>query len=55
MNWPAVTVPPGVVTVTFTVPEPAGLVTVITVLLSELIVAAVPPKLTRWRPTGSSR
>ncbi len=50
MNWPAPTLPPGVVTVMFTVPEPAGPVTVISVLESELIFAAVPPKLTPVAP-----
>ena len=34
----------------FTVPEPAGVVTVITVLLSAVIEPAVPPKLTLVAP-----
>ena len=40
-------VPPAVVTVTFTVPDPAGAVAVIWVALSTVkLVAGVPPKLT---------
>ena len=50
MNWSAVLVvlvPPEVVTVRFTVPEPAGEVAVSEVIeLSVTFVAAVPPKLT---------
>ena len=46
MNWP-LALPPGVVTVTVTVPAfPAGLVTVILVAESALIVVAALPKLT---------
>jgi hypothetical protein len=43
-------VPDGVVTVMFTVPLPGGLVTVISVAESEVIVPAVPPKLTPVAP-----
>ena len=50
MNWPAVAVPPGVVTVTSTMPLPGGLVTVICVLESAVIVPAAPPKLTLVAP-----
>ena len=50
MNWPAPTLPPGVVTVMFTVPEPAGVVTVITVLESAVIEPFVLPKLTPVAP-----
>ena len=46
MNMPAVEVPPGVVTATFTVPLPGGLTTVICVAESEVIIPADPPKLT---------
>ena len=46
MNCTAPEVPPLVVTVTFTVPLPAGLVTVICVPESETIDAPVLPKLT---------
>jgi hypothetical protein len=47
---PALALPPGVVTVTFTVPVPGGLVTVICVLESAVIVPAAPPKLTPVAP-----
>ena len=50
MNWPAVAVPPGVVTVTSTMPLPGGLVTVTCVLESAVIVPAAPPKLTLVAP-----
>ena len=50
MNVPALALPPGVVTVTLTVPVPAGLVTVICVLESAVILAAAPPKLTPVAP-----
>jgi len=43
-------VPPLVVTVTSTVPEPAGLVAVICVLESPMIEPAAPPKLTPVAP-----
>src|SRR5580698_6833240 len=43
---PAVEVPPGVVTMTSTVPLPGGLLTVICVPESELSIPATPPKLT---------
>jgi len=52
VNCPAVEVPPGVVTVMFTVPVPGGLVTVICVPESAVIVPAAPPKLT---PVASPR
>jgi hypothetical protein len=41
-SGPAVAAPPGVVTVTVTVPEPAGAVTTISLALSEVTVAASP-------------
>ena len=50
MNLPALALPPGVVTVTLTVPVPAGLMTAICVLESAVIFAAVPPKLTPVAP-----
>ena len=50
MNLPAVAVPPGVVTVMFTVPVPGGLVTVICVLESAVTFPAAPPKLTPVAP-----
>jgi hypothetical protein len=43
-------VPDGVVTVMFTVPWPGGLKTVISVALSDVMEAAVPPKLTLVAP-----
>ena len=43
---PAVEVPPGVVTMTSTVPLPGGLLTAICLPESELIIPATPPKLT---------
>jgi hypothetical protein len=51
VNLPAAALPPGVVTVTLTVPVPAGLVTVICVLESAVIVPAAPPKLTPVAPS----
>jgi hypothetical protein len=50
VNLPALALPPGVVTVMFTVPVPAGLVTVIWVLESAVIVPPAPPKLTPVAP-----
>jgi len=52
VNWPALAVPAGVVTVTLTVPvlPAAGLVTVICVAESAVIVPAAPPKLTPVAP-----
>ncbi len=53
MYWSALEVaevPPFVVTVMFTVPEPAGLVAVICVLESDLIEPPAPPKLTPVAP-----
>jgi len=50
VNLPAVAVPPGVVTVTVTVPLPGGLLAVTRVLESAVIVPAAPPKLTRLAP-----
>ena len=53
MNWSALVmaeVPPAVVTVMFTVPEPAGLVAVIRVLESAVIEPPAPPKLTPVAP-----
>src|SRR5580700_9640549 len=47
---PAPALPPGVVTVTLTVPVPGGLVTVICVPESAVIVPAAPPKLTPVAP-----
>jgi hypothetical protein len=46
VNLPALALPPGVVTVTLTVPWPAGLVTVICVPESAVTFPAAPPKLT---------
>jgi hypothetical protein len=50
VNLPALALPPGVVTVMFTVPVPAGLVTVIWVLESAVTFPAAPPKLTPAPP-----
>ena len=50
MNVPALALPPGVVTVIFTVPDPEGLVTVICVPESAVTFAAAPPKLTPVAP-----
>ena len=50
MNLPALALPPGVVTVMFTVPVPAGLVTVIWVPESAVTFPAAPPKLTPVAP-----
>ena len=47
---PALALPPRVVTVTLTVPVPAGLVTVICVPESAVTFAAAPPKLTPVAP-----
>ena len=50
MNVPALALPPGVVMVIFTVPDPEGLVTVICVPESAVTFAAAPPKLTPVAP-----
>jgi hypothetical protein len=50
VNVPALALPPGVVTVIFTVPDPEGLVTVICVPESAVTFAAAPPKLTPVAP-----
>jgi len=50
VNVPALALPPGVVTVIFTVPVPEGLVTVICVPESAVTFAAAPPKLTPVAP-----
>jgi hypothetical protein len=50
VNLPAPALPPGVVTVTLTVPVPGGLVAVICVAESAVIVPAAPPKLTPVAP-----
>ena len=50
MNVPALALPPGVVTVTLTVPVPDGLVSVICVPESAVTFPAAPPKLTPVAP-----